>query len=436
MSFHDKNGPAATNRGAPEQRNLTEDHVAPAAAQTGPLFDLAAAGYELIPLHGPDERNAKGESLGKVPLRRGWTREAPTDPADAAAHLAGGRNVGVRLRATDLVVDWDPRNDPDGTALERLCGRFGLESHPRVVTGSGGVHLYLRVPTGSYRWKLDGFDGLDFKGRGGFVVAPGSVHPVTRERYRLELDPLDDALFRDAPAGLVSALTRPERAEATGGGEIGPERLSELLSALDPKAYRDQGEWLAIMMACHHATGGAGRAEFFAWSVGDPDYGDDAWIIERRWDSLRADNGGDRVTIGTLYRAVSASGNAHLVPADFDAAAEDFADVEVEPVAGAVAERPEKVPSYVADYNRRFCVAPLGKEAYVFCDTLAEDGARVWEPMSHTGFQALYRHDQTDVGTPEKPKMVSRATLWLNHPGRRFAERVVFDPSRRMVEGR
>jgi hypothetical protein len=63
-----------------------------------------------------------------------------------------------------------------------------------------------------------------------------------------------------------------------------PSEASEALTALDPQAYRDHDNWLRVMMAAHAA--GIEPDAFIRWSTSDPQYADDAEVIERRWESL------------------------------------------------------------------------------------------------------------------------------------------------------
>ncbi|MFN4010383.1 MAG: hypothetical protein ACK4K8_10550, partial [Pannonibacter sp.] len=55
------------------------------------------AGHDLIPID------------GKRPVRTGWRRMPALTPKEAMARLSTRKNVGVRLRDTDLVIDVDPR---------------------------------------------------------------------------------------------------------------------------------------------------------------------------------------------------------------------------------------------------------------------------------------------------------------------------------------
>ena len=244
-----------------------------------------------------------------------------------------GLNLGVRLPADVVVVDVDPRNFPEGRdSLAELAAAFDLPlaSAPHVLTGNmehPGQHFYFRKPAGAVLLdSLDGFEGVEFKSLGRQVVAPGSVHP-TGGMYRWALDspPLHD--MPELPAKLVEAVRRPERKRGTGAGEITAEQLAASLEHLDPTDFREHDAWRELMMACHHATDGAGRQEFIDWSTSDPQFADHEWIVGRRWDSLHADRD-DAVTIATLRRRLNEAG-ADIAPPD---AADDF-DVwdEIEP---------------------------------------------------------------------------------------------------------
>ncbi|MEM6288802.1 MAG: phage/plasmid primase, P4 family [Bacteroidota bacterium] len=301
------------------------------SAPAAPRFEpsLTRLGLELIAL----------APRSKAPMDR-WRDGAPLKETAALSHVACGGNLGVRLRRCDLVIDADPRNyEDDADSLARLRKDFALPETLKVVTGGGGTHLYLRVEDGAaLATRLDGYPGLDIKRVGGYVVAPGSVHPDTGRSYAL--DPLCHLEVAEAPATLVRALTRAEAAETAGSGDVEPEALSEMLDALDPEEFADHDRWLSLMMACHHATGGAGREEFLAWSEGDPAFSDMREENGRRWDSLRAERRGRRFTKATLFKALIAAGRHDLVPPDQAAAASDFEGVELDAPEGALPAPP------------------------------------------------------------------------------------------------
>lgn len=100
-------------------------------------------------------------------------------------------NIGIATGESGLVVvDIDPKDGGDSSYKE------WSESHgvfPRTVvaqTGGGGKHYYFKLPEGMdvpcrAPWTPT-LLGIDIRARGGYVAAPGSVHPITGREYRWE----------------------------------------------------------------------------------------------------------------------------------------------------------------------------------------------------------------------------------------------------------
>jgi hypothetical protein len=83
-----------------------------------------------------------------------------------------------------VVIDIDP--DAGGTPSLSQFVAQGVTPPTRFVrTGSGGLHLYYRYPTGqrvpSSQSRIGA--GIDVRGDGGYVVLPPSLHPRTRRPY-------------------------------------------------------------------------------------------------------------------------------------------------------------------------------------------------------------------------------------------------------------
>ncbi|EPO4284806.1 AAA family ATPase [Pseudomonas aeruginosa] len=314
----DRGRESTTDRKCELSRTHGINDAVGAAADT-PLFEAAAeyrrVRLDLIPLRRCD----------KIPADKRWQERSYDHVEVLERARRGGLNLGVRLPADVVVVDVDPRNFPAGRdSLAELADAFGLplESAPHVFTGNldhPGHHFYFRKPAGVVLLdSVEGFEGVEFKSLGRQVVAPGSVHP-TGGTYRWAPDspPLHD--MPDLPARLVEVARRPERKRASGAGEITAEQLAASLEHLDPTDFREHDAWRELMMACHHATDGAGRQEFIDWSTSDPEFADHEWIVGRRWDSLHSDRD-DAVTIATLRRRLNEAG-ADIAPPD---ATEDF----------------------------------------------------------------------------------------------------------------
>lgn len=297
----------------PKDRTV-QTQVTPDARRAEPLF---GASFEFLELHVPgatrETKTGKVVKLGKAPIHKRWTT-APAGSDDEARYwLECGRNVGVRLRDCDLVIDVDPRNGGDIESLETALGVKLRQLYSFVVTGSDGLHVYMAKPADlRISGKLDGFPGIEFKTRGTQVVAPGSVHPDTGRHYEADLL-ADFRAIAEAPQELLDRLAVQDIIWPAEAGRHEPEELATMLSGLDVQNFADQDRWLELMMACHFGTEGAGREEFVLWSIGDPDYAHDEEVIRHRWDSLRLDHGRP-ISHKTLYQALVDAGRKDLLP--------------------------------------------------------------------------------------------------------------------------
>ena len=339
MSYSEKDGRAGEN-GAPAGEGFGMGRFdgnsdAPSSPPSAPSFrptelePYVEADFDLIGLHAVQALDKRGRPLGKAP-RKGWRDSDPMTVEEAAAHMASGCNVGVRLRRCHLVVDVDPRNFDEGDdPLGRLSAVLNIDwtDFPIVVTGSGGKHIYMRKPDDvEVVNDLPAYPGVEFKSFGRQVVAAGSLHPGTGMPYLWDDDLLAVPLRScpHAPANLIEALRRPETSATAEPGEYAGADLAKMLTGLNVTDYSEHDRWLELMMACHHATGGRGREEFIGWSVGDPAYRDHAEVIGRRWDGLKADIGRRQVTVRTLIKALADAGRTDVIPRS--SAEDDFAD--------------------------------------------------------------------------------------------------------------
>ena len=144
------------------------------------------------------------EGRGKHPAVRRWSEESTTDPARAARLFsAGPRNIGVDAgRSGLLVLDEDAPGE-----LDRAAADVGAAVPVTfTVRTAKGRHLYLRQPDdgpafGNTTGALRSYR-IDVRGRGGFVVGPGSLHASGHE-YR-PVDPY--AAVVPVPAWVGAAL--------------------------------------------------------------------------------------------------------------------------------------------------------------------------------------------------------------------------------------
>lgn len=424
-----------------------EDHAASRSADK-PSFrynvePLLRAGLQLIPLHRWNAVDKKGRDRGKTPRDGAW--QAREYDSRAVLDLAEkeGINVGVRLPASVMVLDIDPRNFPKSRdSLAELVSDAGLDLSvcPRTRTGSGGSHYWYRKPADvPLLDTLEAYSGVEFKSQGRQVVVPGSVHPNGRRYEWDDLAP-DLADMPDLPESLLALIRRPSRAhgEAAGFGELTPDMLATTLEQLDPENFQDHDSWLNLMMACHHATAGEGRQEFIDWSTQDAKYQDDAWVIGRRWDSLHAtaSKGSRPITIKLLHKLVQEVGGevARTAPED------DF-DTWEDPV-----ELGQGVDDAVIRAEPKLTgldgvMEELNTKHYVVLDNgfqiITEeydpifDGRVRYQRLSKSDFRSAYENQLVE----KNDKLVTKADVWLKSPHRRQFKGLVFDPSGRSYDG-
>lgn len=142
-------------------------------------------GWQLIPLHSVENqkctcKNSLCASPAKHPLSQHGLKDASSDSKQieqwwsrwpfANIGIVTGKKSGI------VVLDIDAKNNGfDGlAALEKKYGT--LPASLRVRTGGGGLHIYFRAPKFELRNRTGLVPGIDFRGEGGYVVAPPSKH--------------------------------------------------------------------------------------------------------------------------------------------------------------------------------------------------------------------------------------------------------------------
>ena len=122
-------------------------------------------------------------------------------------------NIGLATGHRFDVLDVD---GPTGTqAIRELAATYGLQSSgPLVRTGGGGWHYYL-APTGLGNTCPAGLERVDWRGRGGYVVAPPSRH-ASGHPYKWAAGRNLDVSPGEVPAALLERLQPRQRQRPTG----------------------------------------------------------------------------------------------------------------------------------------------------------------------------------------------------------------------------
>jgi hypothetical protein len=188
------------------------------SADVRTVLALVARGWHVFPVDSPELDRCAGVGDGHDPATcrdRGkhpcvsWSTKASTDAQDVAAWFTGNpRNVGIACGPSGLlVIDED---EPGG--LEKYASEVGAEVPDTLTVSTGrGTHFYFAADAhdfGNAEHALKGY-GVNVRGRGGYVVGPGSTHAsgavyaITRD---VEPAPL--------PSWLVQALTPLQQAQA------------------------------------------------------------------------------------------------------------------------------------------------------------------------------------------------------------------------------
>jgi hypothetical protein len=176
----------------------------------------AARGIPVYPVHWP-RRIPGGASLAcscrngptcdrpaKHPLVRHGVNDATTHPAQLERWWRHWPQANLGL-TTGIVFDALDIDGPAGlAALRQLARTAGLRlPGPLVATGGGGWHHWF-APTGHGNRPPRGLTHIDWRGRGGAVLAPPSRH-ISGGTYRWLRD-LDQASLPEAPAAMRALL--------------------------------------------------------------------------------------------------------------------------------------------------------------------------------------------------------------------------------------
>ncbi|MBU5625686.1 bifunctional DNA primase/polymerase [Oscillibacter sp. MSJ-2] len=144
----------------------------------------------------------------KAPATAHGCKDATTDLEQIAKWWDCPYNIGIATGNGIVVLDVDINHDAGKYGDETLAdleGQYGpLPETWMCLTGGGGVHYYFQCDDPALTVGVEFAPGLDYRGNGGYVIAPPSVHQNGRT-YEWEaghtptncaLAPLPDWLHR------------------------------------------------------------------------------------------------------------------------------------------------------------------------------------------------------------------------------------------------
>lgn len=227
---------------------------------------------------------------------------------------------GWLLEDHHLVVDVDPKNG-GFESFDKLCEKVPQlkECGVGVKTGGGGFHLYYNKPAElDVRGTHPDYPGIDFKHKGGFVVAGGSLHN-SGKYYTIDHCYDDDlADLDDAPIELLAIIEKVVCTKVFEGDFEGD--LSEVVSYI-PNNDDHYDDFIEMGMAIHDTDPNA-YPLWASWASKSSKFDEEEMLI--KWESFGKNQ--SRVTIGTLikkaiehgYKLPAKGGTKVVIPEDYD----------------------------------------------------------------------------------------------------------------------
>jgi len=197
-----------------------------------------------------------------------------------------------------VVLDVD--SDKGGEdSLVTLQAQHGLVPESiESLTGGGGRHILLAHPgpdtiVGNTT-QLAGYVGLDVRGDGGYIIAPGSLH-VSGRHYCWEIEHLPgDVALAPIPDWLMALMSKRPRAENPPQPSRRPllglsdaAKAAQALSCLASSRCADYEAWLEVGMSLQD-LGDVGLALWDRWSESCPEKYQPGECA-RRWQTFTRD---------------------------------------------------------------------------------------------------------------------------------------------------
>lgn len=140
---------------------------------------------------------------GKIPITKNGLKDATQSRVTITNWWLENpdANIGIALGADMVVFDIDGDIEEFNELLK------GDLQTPTALTGSGGYHIYFKtIEPKKNATKVNGTQ-IDIRGLGGYVVAPPSIHPETKEPYKWLLS-FEDVDIADLPPELEDFLKK------------------------------------------------------------------------------------------------------------------------------------------------------------------------------------------------------------------------------------
>jgi len=162
-------------------------------------------GWNVIPLQPRDKKPL-------LPSWREWqTKKVTEDMVKTWWQKHSDANVGILTGAISGIVVLDVDGEAGRQSLAQIAK--GLPPTPISNTGKGSHYIY-KHPGFEVRNFAGKLPGLDFRGDGGYIVAPPSIHPSGRQ-YEWVISP-EDVELAPVPGWLLALLGQKKKGNGEG----------------------------------------------------------------------------------------------------------------------------------------------------------------------------------------------------------------------------
>lgn len=186
----------------PEEASVQVSETRNACLDPDRFRKLYALGLNVVPL-------IPRKKLASIKWKQRQLERATPDEIEEWSVRYARHNVGIitgRSSGDIVALDID---SPE--AREEIERRFGPLPETPTVRSRRGWHLYFKDQTGSMRNFVGRLPGVDFRGNGGLIVGPGSVHKDGFVYQFVEGLSPDDVPFLLAPTWLLELAAKPAR---------------------------------------------------------------------------------------------------------------------------------------------------------------------------------------------------------------------------------
>ena len=188
---------------------------------------FAKLGWAVIPIHFVNENrcscgNKSCSSVAKHPLTRNGSKDGSKDIATicnwwtkwpkANIGIVTGKSSGL------FVIDVDPRHGGD-RSWKQWSTDHKIPKTAMVNSGGGGYHLYFKSSSDMEILpnRANILQGVDCRGQGGYIIAPGSLH-ASGIPYLWSEDTGPDSLTK-APTSILELATKKIKVEKQQGSK-------------------------------------------------------------------------------------------------------------------------------------------------------------------------------------------------------------------------